>query len=99
MLVGVALDEPAMNALPALAFLALGITIGAAHFAMLARDAGLLLGGAPIWRMLCLRGSRFLLTGAMLLLAARCGAVPLLATLAGLLLARRWALKSYGSTA
>jgi len=85
-----------MSALAALPFLALGAAVGAVHFTLLARDAELLLGETRMWRLLGLRGARLLLSGAMLLLAARCGAMSLLAALAGLLAARHWAIKSYG---
>jgi len=79
----------------AVLFLGLGALSGALHFAMLARDASLLLNRGTI-RIGFNRSIRLFLSSGMLVLAALSGSLPLLAALAGIMAARQWAIGRYG---
>lgn len=88
---------PALPTLPApvllAVFAALGLLLGALHFAGLRWNSRLFTNGAPLWQPVLLQLLRLALTAAALLLCARFGALALLAALAGLLLARAWWLR------
>lgn len=88
-----------MTLILSLAFLVLGLSAGAVHFALVARDAGRVVRRGAVWPMLLLRVGRMALIAVLLYVAARSGAVPLLAAAAGVLVARQWALKRFGSAA
>lgn len=68
-------------------FVLFGTLLGALHFAMLRYNVGAYLGGAGL-RAVGLHLGRIVLVGAAFALVARAGALPLLATLAGFVLAR-----------
>jgi hypothetical protein len=76
-------------------FLGLGAASGALHFALLARDASLLLNRGTR-RIGFNRSLRLCLSSGMLVLAALSGSLPLLAALAGVVAARQWAIGRYG---
>lgn len=90
------LSLPALG--QALLFGALGVLIGAAHFHALRLNVrSFLLADRP-WRAIALQGARMGATAAALLGCALAGSVPLLSALAGLLLARRLALRRKDTT-
>ncbi len=91
-----ALGPAAMTLLLALVFLALGAAAGAVHFAMIARDAELLIGGGSGSRVAWLRIGRLALSTGVLFLAALSGSVPLIAAMIGLMAARQWATSRFG---
>jgi hypothetical protein len=68
-------------------FVLLGTLLGALHFALLRYNVGAYVGGAGL-RAVGLHLARIALVGAAFTLTARVGALPLLATLAGFVLAR-----------
>lgn len=82
----------------ALLFSGIGALLGGAHFAGLRWNARRFLAGGMPWRALLLQLARMGITATALLACARIGALPLLAALAGLLLARRIALRKVGPT-
>lgn len=82
-----------MSGLAILAALAVGFAGGLAHFALLARNAALYLRPRGLWPAIGLQLARLALTGALLVGAARFGAMPLLAAALGLFLARPVAIR------
>jgi F1F0 ATPase subunit 2 len=77
----------------ALPFVLLGGVLGAVHFATLRLNVRAYLGGAAAWGI-GLHLGRVALAGAAFALIARAGALPLLAALAGFVLARLYALRA-----
>jgi F1F0 ATPase subunit 2 len=77
----------------ALPFVLLGAVLGALHFATLRYNVGAYLGGAGA-RAIALHLGRIVLVGTAFALIARAGAVPLLAALAGFMLARLYVLRA-----
>ncbi|MDB5972263.1 MAG: N-ATPase, AtpR subunit [Hydrocarboniphaga sp.] len=73
-------------------FVALGMAAGALHFASLARGTRELVCGESAWAPIALLLLRFVVTGTLLYVAARLGALALIAALAGWLVARSWRL-------
>ncbi len=82
-----------MSPLTLLAALAAGFAGGLAHFALLARNAALYLRPRGLWLAIGLQSARLALTAALLIGAARFGAMALLAAALGLFLARPVALR------
>jgi N-ATPase, AtpR subunit len=69
-------------------FGAIGLALGLAHFAGLRRDAGRYLARGVRAGIVAGHAARLVASAAVLVLVARSGAVPLLAALAGFLVAR-----------
>jgi hypothetical protein len=88
-----------MTLILSLAFLVLGLSAGAVHFALVARDADVVVRRGALWPILLLRIGRMALIAVLLYLAARSGALPLLAAAGGVFVARQWALKRFGTAA
>lgn len=70
-----------------------GFVLGLIHFASLKRVTALYLSDGPVWRAIGLQVLRLAVLAVALILMARQGAVPLFATLVGLLLARALVLR------
>lgn len=84
-----------MTALVIAAHLAAGILLGIAYFTGVWWSARRLAQGSGAWAITGI-ALRLLLTAALLMLATREGALPLLATAAGLLLGRAVTLRHLG---
>ena len=89
------MDAAAVIAVAAL-FLMLGAGAGIVHFGAIARDAEWLVRGGPAIRAVVLRIGRLVLTGAVLVLAARQGWVVLLAAVIGFMAARHHMIRRLG---
>jgi hypothetical protein len=85
MLVGLEMDEIGMKFG---AFLGLGLVLGGIYFYGVWRSARGFTTGAPMERMVLLSVGRLVLMGGVLALISRAGAMPLLATALGIVLAR-----------
>jgi F1F0 ATPase subunit 2 len=95
MLVSVAMDAHAMMraalmqiVVESSPWLAAGSAVGAFHFLMLRRSAGMLAAGSSLPAALALHLVRFPVTAGALVLVAHHGALPLLAAMLGILAAR-----------
>ncbi|PZU64818.1 ATP synthase subunit I [Sphingobium sp.] len=82
-----------MIILVALLFLALGAVAGTIHFAMIAKDADLLVHGESVLMAIGLRLARLLLTATVLIGAALNGWPSLLAATSGLVAARQFVIR------
>jgi hypothetical protein len=82
-----------MIVLVPLVFLMLGAVAGAMHFAMIAKDADLLVHGGPVLMAIGLKLARLLLTVTLLGVAALQGWPSLLAATIGVLVARQLVLR------
>lgn len=78
----------AISPLGVAGWLALGLLAGGLFFALLRWNVGLYARGGALWRALALGLGRLLVLGVILTGVARYGAVPLLATALGVLIAR-----------
>ncbi len=81
----------------ALIWSVLGALVGHVHFTLLAREARAMVGQGPRRGLWLGRILRLALTVGVLWLAARWGALPLLAALAGLMVARHRVLRRQGA--
>lgn len=81
------------------AFLAFGITAGAFHFALLRWNAALYLGGGGIWRAVAMQAARLGVVAGLLAFAVTHGAMPLLSTTLGVLIARHFVVRRMASAA
>ncbi|MDB5828794.1 MAG: conserved rane protein of unknown function [Variovorax sp.] len=89
MLVGVEMDEDFMIAVLLLAaYFAAGLGLGLLYFYGLWRNAHLFANGARIATVIALSVGRFVLLAAVLVPVARQGALPLLLTALGIVIAR-----------
>ena len=79
-----------------MAFVA-GTCVGFAHFDMLREIANIFIAAGSPLRLIALYLARFLATGAVLYLAGRIGALPLLASLAGVVAAREFVVRRSGA--
>jgi F1F0 ATPase subunit 2 len=77
----------------AMLFVGAGAMIGAMHFTFLRWNAQLFISSGPVWHAVALQLARMMVTSAALLGCAYAGALPLVAALAGLLLARQFTLR------
>jgi len=76
-----------------LPFAALGAVLGLVYFATLRWNTQLYVRGAPLWQGLGLQLLRLAIVVAAMFAFARCGALPLLLALGGLLLGRQLVLR------
>lgn len=74
-------------------FAAAGVAMGLLHFSALRGSARRFVEGAPVWRMVGAQLLRMTFTLAMLAACALAGALPLVASLGGLLLGRACVLR------
>ena len=72
---------------------ALGVGLGLVYFRGLWWNARMLAGGRSLMQVVALMLGRFVLLAAVLVLVARAGALPLLATASGLLAGRQFVLR------
>lgn len=77
-------------------FLMLGAGTGIVHFGAIAKEAVWLVRGGPTIRAIVPRIGRLVLTGAVLVLAARQGCVVLLAAAVGFIAARHHMIRRLG---
>ncbi|PHP21600.1 ATP synthase subunit I [Sphingobium yanoikuyae] len=77
----------------AILFLMLGAMVGTVHFALIAKDADLLVHGGSALMAIALRIARMLLTAGVLISAALQGLPTLLAATIGFLMARQLVLR------
>ncbi len=88
-----------MNILVPLLSLTLGAVAGTAHFAMIAKDADLLVHGGSVLMAIGLRLARLLLAAAVLIIAALHGWPTLLTATIGFLAARQFVIRCLQVTA
>jgi hypothetical protein len=87
------MDAKQMSVLPALPFLSLGLAAGALFFALLRWNTSLYMHGGSVATAVCVQIVRVAAMGLLLFMTASHGALPLLSTALGLLIARPFVLR------